>query len=204
MSLAGIVLAAGPSSRMGFPKALLDFRGAPFVVRVLEALEALDIKVRVVVLGLDAARIRPALANRDCVVVENPDIDAGPIGSLRAALAALRIVQPTAVLVWPVDRPHVRIATIERLIETQARTGAEAVVPVFGGRRGHPVIWAGSSLEKLVAGPGATRTGVPPPMLEVYLGDAAEVPVDDPAIVDDVDTREDYERLLRGISREEY
>ena len=50
MSLAGVVLAAGRSSRMGSPKALLDFLGVPFVVRILEALEALEVKTRVVVL----------------------------------------------------------------------------------------------------------------------------------------------------------
>ena len=59
MPLAGVILAAGRSARMGTPKALLDFRGAPFIVRILEAFEALDLKTRVVVLGPDAARIRP-------------------------------------------------------------------------------------------------------------------------------------------------
>src|SRR5439155_1359996 len=74
MGLAGVVLAAGASERMGRPKALLDFRGRPFAVRILEALEALDLKSRVVVLGPDAARVRPSLATHECVIVENPDL----------------------------------------------------------------------------------------------------------------------------------
>src|SRR5881296_842591 len=74
MGLAGVVLAAGASERMGRPKALLDFRGRPFAVRILEALEALDVKSRVVVLGPDAARVRPSLATHECVIVENPDL----------------------------------------------------------------------------------------------------------------------------------
>src|SRR5216117_3556974 len=83
MGLAGVVLAAGASERMGRPKALLDFRGRPFVVRILEALEALDVKSRVVVLGPDAARVRPSLATHECVIVENPDLTSHAIGSLR-------------------------------------------------------------------------------------------------------------------------
>src|SRR2546427_6236125 len=68
MGLTGVVLAAGASERMGRPKALLDFRGRPFAVRILEALEALDVKSRLVVLGPDAARIRPSLATHECII----------------------------------------------------------------------------------------------------------------------------------------
>src|SRR3977135_1982423 len=107
MSLAGVVLAAGRAARMGSPKALLDFLGLPFVVRILEALEALEVKTRVVVLGPDAPRIEPVFAGHDCMIVENPEPETGPIASLRGALRALQPLQPSALLVWPVDLPHV-------------------------------------------------------------------------------------------------
>src|SRR6266498_1061698 len=77
MSLAGVVLAAGRSARMGSPKALLDFLGLPFAVRILEALEALEVKTRVVVLGPDAPRIQPVLAGHDCMIVENLEPETG-------------------------------------------------------------------------------------------------------------------------------
>ena len=116
---------------MGSPKALLDFRGQPFAVRILEAIEALEVKTRVVVVGPppDASRIRTALAGHDCLIVENPDTDAGPIASLRTALRALQPVQPSAVLVWPVDLPHVRVATVERVLETQRSTWRFQPIP---------------------------------------------------------------------------
>src|SRR5881396_3999181 len=159
MPLAGVILAAGRSARMGTPKALLDFRGAPFVVRILEALEALDLKTRVAVVGPDAGRIRPVLATHDCLIVENLDVDAGPIASLRAALRALRSLSPAAALVWPVDLPHVRIATVERLIETWRRERRAAVVPAFGEHRGHPVIWDAALFGALESSPAARTHG---------------------------------------------
>src|SRR6266498_871358 len=145
MSLAGVVLAAGRSARMRSPKALLDFLGLPFAVRILEALEALEVKTRVVVLGPDAPRIQPVLAGHDCMIVENLEPETGPIASLRVALRALQPVQPSAVLVWPVDLPHVRVTPVELLLETPRCTDAPVVVPIFGERRGHPVFW-GSAL----------------------------------------------------------
>lgn len=203
MSIAGAVLAAGRSARMGNPKALLDFRGRPFVVAALEALEALDLKHRVVVLGLDAPRVRPVLAGHNCILVENPDPVSGPIGSLRVALTALQAVRPTALLAWPVDVPHVRIATVERLLETYERTRAAAVVPAFGGKRGHPVIWDASLFAELETGAAATREGARA-VLHAHADQAVTVAVDDPAVIDDIDTPEDYERLIREINRDAF
>src|SRR2546427_11177605 len=62
-------------------------------------------------------------------------------GSLRAALAALEPIRPSGILAWPVDLPHVRVATLERLLEAHRRTGAPAVGPSFADQRGQPVIW---------------------------------------------------------------
>src|SRR5438093_1850147 len=161
MSLAGVVLAAGRSARMGSPKALLDFLGLPFIVRIMEALEALEVKARVVVLGPDGPRIQPVLAGHDCMIVENPEPETGPIASLRAALRALQPLQPSAVLVWPVDLPHVRVTTVERILETHRRTGAKVIVPTFADRRGHPVASRSALIAEVLDSPEATREGAP-------------------------------------------
>src|SRR5260370_28843186 len=137
MGVAGVILAAEHAARLDRPKALLDFRGQPFVVQILQALEALEVKLRVVVLGPDAARIRPALALYDCVIVETT-LAGGSIDALRAALTLLQPLQPPGVLAWPVGLPHVRVDTIERLLEVYRRTRAPAVVPRFAARCGEP------------------------------------------------------------------
>lgn len=201
MSLAGVVLAGGRSARMGSPKALLDFRGQPFVVRILEALEALEVKTRVVVLGPDAPRIRPALAGRECLIVENGDVEGGPIASLRAALRVLQGVQPSAALAWPVDLPHVRVTTLERLFETFRREPAPAVVPTFAERRGHPVLWGTGLFEELLISEAATRHGARA-VLHAHAAEISQVAVDDPAVIDDLNTPEDYERLVRELNRD--
>jgi len=203
MSLAGVVLAAGRSARMGSPKALLDFLGLPFVVRILEALEALEVKTRVVVLGPDAPRIQPILAGHDCMIVENPEPETGPIASLRGALRALEPVQPTAVLVWPVDLPHVRVTTIERLLEAHRRSQGSIVLPLFEERRGHPVIWGSALFEELLQSSAASREGARA-ILHSHARDIVTVPVDDPAVIDQVNTPDDYERLVREWNRDIY
>ena len=203
MGLAGVVLAAGASERMGRPKALLDFRGRPFAVRILEALEALDLKARVVVLGPDAARVRPSLAPHECVIVENPDVAGEAIKSLRAALAALEPIRPSGILAWPVDLPHVRVATLERLLEAHRRTGAHAVVPSFAEQRGQPVIWDQALFAELATSAAATRDGAGA-VLAAHELDLVTVAVDDPAVIDDLNTPEDYERLIREVNRDIY
>jgi len=205
MSLAGIVLAAGRSARMGSPKALLDFRGEPFVTRVLEALEALDLKTRVLVVGPgpEAQEIRLAVARHDVHVVENRDVEGGPIASLRVGLAAVQALAPAGVLVWPVDLPHVRVDTVDRLLEEFRRHHPFAVVPRFGSRRGHPIVWGQPAFAELAESEEATREGARA-VLHRHESEVTEVPVDDPAVIDDLNTREDYERLVREINRDAY
>jgi molybdenum cofactor cytidylyltransferase len=155
------------------------------------------------VLGPDADDVRPHVAAHSFILVENPAPDSGPIGSLRLALDVLKPARPSAVLAWPVDVPHVRITTVERLIDTFEHSKPAVVVPAFGGRRGHPVLWPNALFEELQTSAAAAREGARA-VLHRHDKEVVTVAVDDPAVIDDIDTPEDYERLIREINRDAF
>lgn len=192
--LAAIVLAAGASSRMGTPKALLDHGGEPFLASVLRAAAAAGIERRVAVLGYDADKILRALPLDRVDVVRSEALEAGPIGSIRAGIAAVANHPVDGVVVWPVDRPRVAVETIRRMVAAFEHTGGPIVVPRFDGRRGHPVIFARALFDELRDAPdteGARAVVHRDPARVI------EVDVDDRAILDDINTPADYRAVVR-------
>lgn len=146
-AVAAVLTAAGLSSRMGFPKALLDWRGRPLIVHQVAALARC--REVVVVLGHEAERIAAELpAQANLRVVIHPGYREGRASSLRAGFRALGDV-PQAILVAAVDQPmapHVAAALCEAL-------GPDAAIaqPVHQGRSGHPILFAGWLLPELLA-----------------------------------------------------
>jgi CTP:molybdopterin cytidylyltransferase MocA len=194
--IAGVVLAAGRSSRMGSPKALLDYRGGTFLQRIVRALLDGGCDRVVVVTGPrtddDSDRIATAAEAAGAEVVVNPDRDSQQIESLRIALGALPLVD--GVLMSPVDSPGFGPAVVAALIGALA-SGAPIALPEHGGRRGHPVAFGASVLPDLRTGdlPQGART-----VLHRHAESLVEVPVDDPAVLLDVDTPADYHALRSG------
>jgi len=192
--IAAIILAAGASERMGYPKALLPYRGRPFLAGILDACHAAGMEHNVVVLGYYADKIQESMDLSDVIVATNTELDAGPIGSIRAGVRAL-VGQPVqAVVVWPVDRPHVAVATVSALLDAFRGSHAAIVLPTHDGRRGHPVLFGSAVFEELLAAPndeGARAVVHKDPARVV------EVPVDDVAVLEDFNTPEDYKELLR-------
>jgi CTP:molybdopterin cytidylyltransferase MocA len=191
---AAIILAAGASERMGYPKALLAYRGRPFLAGIVDACYAAGIEKRVVVLGYYADKIREEIDLSQVVVAMNDDLAAGPIGSIRAGLAALAPSPVDAVVVWPVDRPHVAVATVESILDAFRAGHQPIVVPTYGGKRGHPVLFGRRVFAELIGAPNdlGARAVVHRDPARV-----TEVPVEDPAILEDFNTPDDYKKLLR-------
>ena len=123
--IAGIILAAGFSSRMGQPKALLPVGpgGETFVLHLVGTLRQAGLAPVLVVAGVDALRIRDALAcaTPPVQVAVNRDPSRGQISSLVTALDAVGHPHVEAVLVVPVDHPLVSVETVRRLVEAYRR-----------------------------------------------------------------------------------
>jgi len=147
--VAGVLLAAGLSTRMGTPKALLDWQGRPLVAYQLEQLKLAGCDPLLLVSGHASAAIEAAAAGSGATVVRNPAYRDGRATSVRAAAQALP-EGVGAVLLLNVDQPR-RAETLARLIAAHRRVGRAITVPVFAGRRGHPAIFAGSLLPELRA-----------------------------------------------------
>jgi molybdenum cofactor cytidylyltransferase len=196
--VAAIILAAGASQRMGYPKALLPYRGSSFLAGILDATFAAGIETRVVVLGYYADKIQESLDLTGAIVVMNHNLDAGPIGSIRAGILALAPHPVDGALIWPVDRPHVPVAVITDLLDSFRKTRQAIVVPTFRGRRGHPVIFGRAAFEELLAAPDQEGARA---VVRRSRARVAEVPVTDSAVLEDLNTPEDYRKLLRREDR---
>lgn len=194
-ALPAIVLAAGASSRMGQPKALLPIgpAGEPFARRIVETLVRAGLGPVVVVTreqlrgALEALRL-PA------EIVVNPDPGRGQLSSLLCGLDHLG--EADAAMVTLVDLPLVTDATVRALVEAWQATAAPVVRPRYGFRHGHPVIFGAEALEQLRTAD--LEAGARP--VVARLGDrSVDVPVDDPGVVEDIDTLEAYLRMRRTL-----
>jgi molybdenum cofactor cytidylyltransferase len=190
----GIILAAGASSRMGRPKALLPIGADTFVTRVCRTLLEAGVDDLVVVAGPEQEAIADALAatGLPARVVENRRRDEGQLSSVLAGLAVADRPGVDAVLVHLVDAPLVRPETARAVLDAFFRTHAPIVRPSVGGRHGHPVLFARGVFDELRrADPGVGARGV----VQAHAADVCNVPVDDEGACRDVDTPEDYARL---------
>ncbi len=191
MSTAGLILAAGRSSRMGSDKALLGFQGRPFLSHLVHLLLP-RVDSLVVVLGHHEQRIREALpASSRIQVVVNRDYDRGMLTSLQCGLAQIG-QQVDAVLWMLVDHPAVRGRTLDRLLAAAADSRAPLVIPRHGGERGHPVVLSKRVMTDLLdLDPGSS----PQDVVRGYYGEAHFLDTADKGVLLDIDRPEDYRAL---------
>jgi molybdenum cofactor cytidylyltransferase len=192
VSVAGLILAAGESRRMGFPKALLQYREQTFLDTLIE-LFALRCRPVIVVLGAGAGDIR-ARATRRATFAVNPHWALGQTTSMQCGLRAVP-ADAEGVLFTLVDHPAVSPSTIDALLDGDSLLADHRPlvrVPRFGKRRGHPIWFSRQLIPEFLALP---ETGAARDVVRSHAAETEFLDVDDPGILADIDDAEAYRRL---------
>jgi molybdenum cofactor cytidylyltransferase len=197
--IVGAILAAGRSTRMGRPKALLPCPPGPgtFLTELVSAFRGGGIDDVLVVLRSDDVVVLDEVASlaQPPRVVTNPDTDRGQLSSLLCAVDAAEQAGADGLLVVPVDMPRIRAGTIAAVVGAFAQSRPPIARAVHGGRHGHPVVFSRGVFAALRAadpdiGARAVVRGCGAAVLDVE--------VDDVGVLQDVDDSTDY-RALFGV-----
>ena len=190
---AAIVLSGGESSRFGGePKALLSVDGRSAVRRIAELCLARRFSPVSVVVGRHRGAVAHDLRGLDVTLVDSEHWEEGRTASVQAGLAATPADRE--VLFWPVDHPFVRSGTVDALLAAHD-TDLLGVwfLPTFEGRGGHPVLWRPAVRNDIFD----LRPDAPLRALLPEFGpQVRRVPVEDPGVVQNVDTPEAYRAAL--------
>ena len=188
----GVILAAGSSSRFGRIKQLLAFKGTTLLGQVIENARASRLDEVAVVLGHGADQIQKAVRLDGVRVVLNEAHEQGQSTSLQAGLSSVS-EDTEGVMFLLADQPLVGPDLIDALIEGYCRTRALIVLPTYRGRRGNPAVIDRVLFPRfaLLAGDVGARV-----LFEEYANDIAEIEVKYDSSHFDLDTWEDYQKLL--------
>jgi molybdenum cofactor cytidylyltransferase len=189
-SVAGIILAAGAAKRMGQPKPLLMWRGEPFIRHVARTAVAAGLSPVVIVGGAHTTDIQAAVAGWPVTVVYNAEWAEGQSTSVRCGLQTLPPEIGAAIFLLA-DQPHCPVELVRGLIERHAQSPAPIVAPLIGERRGNPVLFDRSTFDDLRSLRGDVGGRA------VFARHAITyLPWHDVSLLLDVDTPEDYQRLM--------
>jgi molybdenum cofactor cytidylyltransferase len=199
--VSAVVLAAGASTRMGRAKQLLPLGGATILTHTLENVRSAGPGEIVLVLGASAEAIRRQLPQplvEGLKIVINQAYGQGMASSLREGLSVVDL-QYNAALIILGDQPFLQPQTLRQIIDAYEATRARIVIPSYRGTRGNPVLLDRSLFSEAMALQGDTGCRA---IFSNHLGVILKVEVEDPGILFDIDTQEDYERLKQLSPRE--
>ncbi len=189
---AGIILAGGKSERLGQPKALLDWKGQPFIRAVVQTAMAAGLASITVVVGAVVEPVREVLKDLPINIVENTAWKTGQSSSIRAGIHSLPPFTGSAIFLL-CDQPQIPASLLCGLVMKHSQTLAPVVSPLVNGKRANPVLFDRVAFPDLLG-------------LQGDVGGRAVFPKytpawltwDDSSITLDVDTPEDYQRLLEN------
>jgi len=187
--IAGVILAAGGSSRFGTTKQLLDWKGKPLVNHAAETALAGGLSPVLVVTGADHSKVTQSLENLPVECVFNPNWEQGQSSSVRTGIEALP-PNMGAVIFLLVDQPFISPRLIQRLIKAHAIKRAPIIHPQVNDERANPVLFDREVFQELSSLEGDTGGRV---LFNTF--PSRGVPWENDLIQKDIDTPEDFERL---------
>lgn len=190
-----IILAAGESKRMGLPKMLLPFNGSTMIETVIRNVRSSNVNNLLVVTGAERGKIEELTDNLSVASCYNDGYKTGMLSSVKCGISNL----PSdfdAVLIFQGDQPLISPHTINKIIEAYLLTLKGIVIPVFENKRGHPVLINRkykAEIEKIDPEKGLRS------LAYQFPDDVLEIPTDDPGILRDFDTYEEYKKETNQI-----
>ncbi len=197
-SFAGLILAAGASSRMGRDKALLPWRDGTFLTAAMHMLQPAT-ELVIVVGGQNAANIAPTVYANAGFLAVNPAPEQGQFSSLRVGLEEVLNRGRDAAIVTLVDRPAPSVEIVEQLKRVFLSSGEQtwAVVPEYAGKHGHPIVIGREMIEAFLRAPANSTARDVEHANQDHI---TYVAVDDPLVTVNVNTEEDFEKLRLGMT----
>ncbi len=196
-SFAGLILAAGVSSRMGRDKALLPWRDGTFLSAAIRALQPAT-ELVLVVAGANAPMLEPVANAYATFLVINPEPQRGQFSSLQTGLQEVLNRGRDAAIVTLVDRPAAEVETVQQIKAAFLSSDERiwAVVPEYGGKHGHPIVIGREMIEAFLRAPAGSNAR---DVEHAHQSHIRYLPVSDPLVAANVDTPEDFERIRMGI-----
>jgi molybdenum cofactor cytidylyltransferase len=187
-----VILAAGESKRMGLPKMLLTFSGMTMIEKVITNVSESKIDKKIVVLGAYREALVELISKLPVKYCYNDNYKKGMLSSVQCGFRNLSSVC-RAVLVFQGDQPLITSNAINEVIEAYLSSGKGIVIPVYKGRRGHPLlidIKYRDEIEKLNPDKGLRSLAC------MFSDDVLEVDTNESGILTDFDTYEQYKKEL--------
>ena len=190
MKVTAIVLAAGESRRMGRQKLLMELDGKPLIRHVVDAVAASRVDEIIVVTGGHHDEVMAAVGDA-AKFVRNPEPTRGMLSSVRCGLEVAD-AGTEAVAIFLGDQPRLRPAVIDAVLTAFTESSQSIAVPVMNGKRGHPLVFAARYRDEILSlFDEAGLRG----LLAAHPDEVLTVPVDSAAVLEDVDTLEDFQKL---------
>lgn len=188
-----IILAAGKASRMGKPKQLLIYQGSSLISHAVKIGLNSICKSVVVVLGAYAEQIKLEINKLAVQIVENPDWETGMASSIRAGVAAIKESNSNldAVIIALADQPLISEAVFDRLIQSYQQTGNRIIASAYDDIVGVPALFDRALFQKLMLLEGDKGAKA---LMRKYQDEVLAIEIPEAAI--DIDTPDDYEKLL--------